>query len=96
MIHLPSDPFFQAFGETAIFHAIAGDQEIQVIANFNIEVETNSGVEFATGYAGVFELVQAVYEVVKAGDSFTLNNRKFTIVRKNPIIDNTYKVVAES
>lgn len=97
MMQMPQAPFFNAFAEPAIWKKSTGDVEIQIIANFNIDMESIFGEDYPTGYVGVFELTSDVFKQIKSGDKITFQGKLFEILRKEQFTSqNGCKVVVQA
>lgn len=92
------DEMFEAFREPggAVLHNAEGDHPIDVIADFDPDIEIFEGEKLKVGYVGIFDLTASVYNQVKTGDTFTLNGRTFQITEKKPPNSGVYQVVGES
>lgn len=92
----PMDPFFDTFGESAMWKSQTGDQAIEVIADFEVDIEMTYGIQFSKGYSGVFDLTESIYNAIQSGDVITLNGRRFEVMRKLPAHSGVYKVAVLS
>lgn len=90
----PTECLFATFGEPAVFHSPQGDVSIEVMANFEVEVQSTHGIEFATGYVGVFDVTAEIYAQMQVDSQFSYQGMLFEVLQKKPSDSGVYQVEA--
>lgn len=90
----PTECLFATFGEPAVFHSPQGDVAIEVMANFEVDVQSTNDIDFATGYVGVFDVTAEIYEQMQSGSQFSFQGKRFEVLQKKPPDSGVYQVEA--
>ena len=94
---MPQAPFFNAFKEPATWQKASGDVLIEIIPDFNLDLEQIYGEQMPTGYVGIFEVMKEVFEQVTTGEKILYEGKHFEVIYKEAFPKNKgYKLQVEA